>query len=96
MFTVPHPKDGLSLRREVESPYWNWVKWERRMQRNDGLLVFYRCREYQNFRSQWRMGRWPVIPPGLGDVEVLPHCYADLPPVLAYCGSRLIEDVFSG
>ena len=29
-------------------------------------------------------------------MEVPPHCYADLPPVLAYCGSRLIKDVFSG
>ena len=27
-----------------ESPCWKWVKWERRMRRNDGLLVSYHCK----------------------------------------------------
>ena len=79
-----------------DTPYWTWVKCERCIWRNDGLLVSYHCTEYQNFRPHRRVGRWPSIPPGWDDVEVPPHCYADLPPVLAYMGSRLIGDVFSG
>ena len=68
------------------SAYWAWVKWERRMQRKDGLLFPYHCVEYQNLRQRRRSTRYSREPSRFEEVEMPTHCYVDSPPVLAYAG----------
>ena len=89
-FTRPQLRADFRYDSKSGSAYWAWVKWERRMQRNDGLLVAYHCVEYQNLRQPRRATRYPREPSRFDEVEMPTHCYVDPPPVLAYAGSKLM------
>ena len=53
-FTRPLLRADFRYESKSGSAYWVWVKWERRMQRNDWLLVPYPCVEYQNIGQPHR------------------------------------------
>ena len=76
--------------------FWSWIKWETRMRRKDELPVPYHSLEYQNIRSDRRANCYPSTPLNGEEVEIPAHCYAELPPVVAYNVSELQRDLFGG
>ena len=90
-FARPELRADFRYEPKACSAYWSWIKWDRRMQRSDGLLVPYHCVEYQNLRQPRRATRYPREPPQSEEIDMPAHCYVDSPPVLAYAGSRLLS-----
>ena len=95
-FTRPLLRAEFRFMRRHDSDFWRQLKWERRFRSRSGFLVPYQMVEVEMIREESREGRYVRIPSHFREWEVPKGFGADLPPVLTYAGSRLIDSPSSG
>ena len=79
---------------DVAPEYWGRIKWERRARSRTGYLVPMHCIEIDRVRRNSRASRYLALPATFsnGQMEMPRGFLADLPPVLTYLGSELINN----
>ena len=76
--------------------YWEMVAWERRMRYRTGRLIPYHCIESEGMTSFARENRYVRATPFWERLETSQYCTAELPPIVTYMSSYLIDDPNSG
>ena len=72
------------------------LKWERRARSRFGYLVPYQNGEIERMTQRAREGRFVNLPMHWQDYEIPQGFYCELPPVLTYLGSKMINRPDSG
>ena len=69
----------------------DYVRWEREVRSRTGFLVPYQCVEVDAMARKARMGRYVPVPKHFAYLEVPRGCLAELPPILTYRSSKLLD-----
>ena len=84
------------LRKRDNTVFWDMLRWERRARSRHGYLLAYQMIEVDRIRRNRLHNRYVSIPQHWSACEVPEGFLAELPPVLTYLGSVMMQDSVSG
>ena len=71
--------------------YWDFIRWERRTRARYGFMIPYQNIEMDLVRHQFRNRIYLTLPSEWAQVETPEGFLVELPPVLSYCTSYMMN-----